>query len=99
MLLTVPFMAAIQIISACIGWRSRKGLAKGFAQRFPRPVVYVLVGLLVAANTINVAADLAAMAHRFAWPSPARRFSMRSSSGSVVSSRRSSCPITATPGT
>lgn len=62
MLLTVPFMAAIQIISACIGWRSRKGLAKGFAQRFPRPVVYVLVGLLVAANTINVAADLAAMA-------------------------------------
>ena len=62
MLLTLPFMAAIQIISACIGWRTRNGLTKGFAQRFPRPVLYVLVGLLVAANTINVAADLAAMA-------------------------------------
>jgi Mn2+/Fe2+ NRAMP family transporter len=28
---------------------------------FPRPVVYVLVGLLLAANTINIGADLAAM--------------------------------------
>ncbi|MDE2052150.1 MAG: divalent metal cation transporter, partial [Gammaproteobacteria bacterium] len=62
MLLTLPFMASIQIVSACIGWQSCNGLTKSFALRFPRPVVYTLVGLLVIANTINVAADLAAMA-------------------------------------
>ena len=61
MLLTVPLMAAIQIISAFIGWRTGKGLTKSLAARFPRPVVQGLVALLVAANTINVAADLAAM--------------------------------------
>jgi Mn2+/Fe2+ NRAMP family transporter len=61
MLLTMPLMAGIQIISACIGWRTGKGLTRSLASRFPRPVVLALVTLLVAANTINVAADLAAM--------------------------------------
>lgn len=59
--LTLPFMAAIQIISACIGWETRKGLIGSMAAQLPRPVVYLLVGLLVIANTINIAADLAAM--------------------------------------
>jgi NRAMP (natural resistance-associated macrophage protein)-like metal ion transporter len=59
--LTLPFMAAIQIISACIGWQTRKGLAANIALRLPRSVLYVLVALLVIANTINIAADLAAM--------------------------------------
>jgi NRAMP (natural resistance-associated macrophage protein)-like metal ion transporter len=59
--LTLPFMAAIQIISACIGWQTRKGLAANIALRLPRSVLCVLVALLVVANTINVAADLAAM--------------------------------------
>src|SRR5690348_2541147 len=61
MLLTFPFMAAIQIISACIGWGAESGLAKNIAQQLPRPIVYTVVALLVAANTINIAADLAAM--------------------------------------
>lgn len=61
MFLTLPFMAAIQIISACIGWQTRKGLAKNIAQQFPKPLLYFLVVLLVIANTINIAADLAAM--------------------------------------
>ena len=61
MFLTLPFMAAIQIISACIGWRTRRGLARNIALRLPRPVLYLLVALLAAANTINIAADLAAM--------------------------------------
>jgi NRAMP (natural resistance-associated macrophage protein)-like metal ion transporter len=61
MLLTLPFMAAIQIISACIGWRTRKGLASNIAARLPPTVLYTLVALLIAANTINIAADLAAM--------------------------------------
>jgi hypothetical protein len=61
MFLTLPFMAAIQIISACIGWQTRKGLAANIALRLPLSVLYGLVALLVVANTINIAADLAAM--------------------------------------
>lgn len=61
MFLTLPFMAAIQIISACIGWQTRSGLARNIARQLPPVVLYVLVGLLVVANTINIAADLAAM--------------------------------------
>src|SRR5207342_3213980 len=53
---------AIQIISATIGWQTRRGLARNLAQQLPAPVLYGLVGLLVVANTINIAADLAAMA-------------------------------------
>jgi NRAMP (natural resistance-associated macrophage protein)-like metal ion transporter len=59
--LTLPFMAAIQIISACIGWQSKRGLAGSIAQQLPRWVVFPLIGLLIVANTINIAADLAAM--------------------------------------
>lgn len=61
MFLTLPFMAAIQIVSACIGWETRKGLAKNIALQFPKPLLYLLVICLVIANTINIAADLAAM--------------------------------------
>ena len=61
MFLTLPFMAAIQIISACIGWATGEGLSRSIAQQLPRPVVLVVVALLVIANTINIAADLAAM--------------------------------------
>jgi Mn2+/Fe2+ NRAMP family transporter len=62
MFLTLPFMAAIQIISATIGWQTRRGLARNLARRLPPPALYGLVALLVVANTINIAADLAAMA-------------------------------------
>ena len=61
MLLTLPFMAAIQIISASIGWHTHRGLARNIAERLPAPVLFGIVGLLVIANTINIAADLAAM--------------------------------------
>ena len=61
MLLTLPFMAAIQIISACIGWETQAGLARNIADRLPRGVLFAIVTLLAVANTINIAADLAAM--------------------------------------
>jgi len=61
MLLTLPFMAAIQVISACIGWDTRAGLARNIADRLPVPVLFGIVALLAIANTINIAADLAAM--------------------------------------
>ncbi len=61
MFLTLPFMVAIQIISACIGWGTKNGLATNIGKRLPHPVLYILVALLAAANTLNIAADLAAM--------------------------------------
>jgi NRAMP (natural resistance-associated macrophage protein)-like metal ion transporter len=61
MLLTLPFMAAIQVISACIGWDTRAGLARNIAKRLPAPVLFAIIALLAVANTINIAADLAAM--------------------------------------
>jgi NRAMP (natural resistance-associated macrophage protein)-like metal ion transporter len=61
MFLTLPFMVAIQIISACIGWKTRSGLSRNIARQLPASALYFLVALLVVANTINIAADLAAM--------------------------------------
>jgi NRAMP (natural resistance-associated macrophage protein)-like metal ion transporter len=59
--LTLPFMAAIQIISAVIGWNTRQGLARNIAKVLPPIVLYPLIVSLLVANTINIAADLAAM--------------------------------------
>src|SRR5262245_6119857 len=59
--LTTPFMIAIQLVSAHIGRVTGKGIAANIKQLYPRPFVVALVGLLLIANTINIAADLAAM--------------------------------------
>ncbi len=59
--LTLPFMAAIQIVSAIIGWDTRRGLAANIARVVPAWGLYPLIASLLVANTINIAADLAAM--------------------------------------
>jgi len=59
---TLPLMAAIQMISARIGHVTGYGLAANIKQAFPRPVLLAIVGLLLLANTLNLAADIAAMA-------------------------------------
>ncbi len=59
---TLPLMAAIQIVSARIGYVTGRGLAANIKATFPRPVLLGVVGLLVGANTFNIAADIAAMA-------------------------------------
>ena len=59
---TLPLMAAIQIVSARIGYVTRRGLAANIKTSFPRWVLLSVVGMLLAANTLNVAADIAAMA-------------------------------------
>jgi len=59
--LTLPFMAAIQIISAVIGRNTGRGLAYNIAKVLPAAALYPLVASLLIANTINIAADLAAM--------------------------------------
>ena len=59
---TLPLMVAIQLVSARIGFVTRRGLAANIKAAYPRWVVLLVVGLLVAANTLNIAADIAAMA-------------------------------------
>jgi NRAMP (natural resistance-associated macrophage protein)-like metal ion transporter len=59
--LTTPFMIAIQLVSARIGRVTGKGLAANVMEIAPRWLVMALVFLLVAANTFNIAADIAAM--------------------------------------
>jgi NRAMP (natural resistance-associated macrophage protein)-like metal ion transporter len=59
---TLPLMAAIQIVSARIGYVTRRGLAANIKAAYSRWVLLGVVGLLLLANTLNVAADLAAMA-------------------------------------
>jgi NRAMP (natural resistance-associated macrophage protein)-like metal ion transporter len=58
---TYPLMVGIQMVSARIGRVTGHGLASNIGRHFPRPVVYVIVALLVVANTFNIAADIAAM--------------------------------------
>jgi len=58
---TYPLMVAIQIISAKIGRVSGHGLATNIFRHYPRWLLYSIVGLLLLANTINIAADVAAM--------------------------------------
>ncbi|UPK25209.1 NRAMP family divalent metal transporter [Bradyrhizobium sp. 195] len=60
--LTTPFMIAIQLVSAQIGRVTGKGLAANVMKVAPRWAVLTLVAMLVAANTFNIAADIAAMA-------------------------------------
>ncbi|MFW0758749.1 NRAMP family divalent metal transporter [Pseudomonas sp. H11T01] len=59
---TFPLMVGIQIISARIGRVSGHGLATNIRRHYPKPFLFSIVVLLMAANTINIAADIAAMA-------------------------------------
>ena len=59
---TYPLMVGIQVVSARIGRVSGYGLAGNIRQHYPRGMLYSLVSLLLVANTINIGADLVAMA-------------------------------------
>ena len=61
-LLTWPLMAAVQMMCARIGMVTGLGLAGNFKRRFPSWLLRVFIVALLAANTINIAADLAGMA-------------------------------------
>lgn len=59
--LSLPFMIAIQLVSARIGRVTGKDVAANLLQHTPRSFLMAMVLLLVVANTINIAADIAAM--------------------------------------
>jgi NRAMP (natural resistance-associated macrophage protein)-like metal ion transporter len=58
---TFPLMAGIQSICARIGRVTGKGLAANIKTSFPPAVLLGVVLLLLIANTLNIAADVAAM--------------------------------------
>jgi len=59
--LAFPLMAAIQSMCALIGRVTGKGLAANIKAAFPPIVLQGVVLLLLLANTLNIAADVAAM--------------------------------------
>ncbi len=62
MLFCFPLMAAIQEISARMGRTTGQGIAGNIRAHYSRGLLYAIVGLLLIANTINLGADLGAMA-------------------------------------
>ncbi|MES2120474.1 MAG: divalent metal cation transporter [Pseudomonadota bacterium] len=62
MLFTYPLMSAVQIASARLGRSTGHGIAGNLARHYPNWLLQSLVALLLIANTLNIGADLGAMA-------------------------------------
>ena len=62
MIFTYPLMSAVQMISARIGRTTGHGIAGNLRRYFPNSLAWSVVALLLIANTINIGADLGAMA-------------------------------------
>ena len=60
--ITWPLMGAVQMMCARIGMVTGKGLAGALREKFPKPLIAIAALALLAANTINVGADLIGMA-------------------------------------
>ncbi len=61
-LFTFPLMAGIQEICARIALHMGTGITELIRRHYPKPVLYLCVSLLFVANTINLGADLGALA-------------------------------------
>jgi NRAMP (natural resistance-associated macrophage protein)-like metal ion transporter len=70
-LYALPFMIVIQEMCGRIGMLTGKGLAGIIRHHYSRPVLYFSVFLLLLANTVNIGADLGAMATTFGLVVPA----------------------------
>ena len=95
--LTFPFMVAIQLVAARIGRVTGKGVIANARIIYPEWVVITLVLLVVIANTINIAADLAAMGAAITSSSAARPRYTRLYWAFSARSRRFLSPTDATP--
>jgi NRAMP (natural resistance-associated macrophage protein)-like metal ion transporter len=58
----LPFMAGVQEACARIGLVTGKGIAAVVKEHYSKSVLYAVVTLVVVANTINIGADIGAMA-------------------------------------
>lgn len=61
-LLTWPLMAAVQFMCSHISLVTKESLTNTFLKKYPKWIVFLLINALLIANTLNVAADLSAMA-------------------------------------
>jgi Mn2+/Fe2+ NRAMP family transporter len=61
-LVTWPLMGCVQMMSARVGMVTGMGLAGALREKFPRWIVGAIALVLLVANTINIASDLAGMA-------------------------------------
>jgi len=61
LIFTYPLMCAIQLVSAKIGRVTGHGIAGNLRRHYPVSLLYLMVGLLIVANIINIGADLGAM--------------------------------------
>ncbi|MCY7321087.1 MAG: divalent metal cation transporter [Phormidesmis sp. CAN_BIN36] len=61
MLFSYPLMSAIQEISARIGRVTGRGIAGNMRRYYPQWLTYMIAGLLIIANVINLGADISAM--------------------------------------
>ena len=61
-LLTWPLMTAVQLMCSRVGMVTGRGIMGALRERLPRGVILVGAVALLAANTINIGADLSAMA-------------------------------------
>ena len=61
-LFTLPMAIIVQEMCARIGLQTGRGLAENIRRTFPKPILYLCMALLFAANTFNIAADISAMA-------------------------------------
>src|SRR5512135_63178 len=61
-LFTFPLMTVIQEMCARIALQTGGGLATNLRKYYPKSMLYICVFLLFSANTINIGADLGAMA-------------------------------------
>lgn len=71
-LFAFPFMSVIQEMSGRIGLVTGQGLAAVIRNNYSRPVLLFVITIQVVTNTINIGADLSAMAAsaQLLWPIP-----------------------------
>ena len=61
-LFMLPFQTGVQEACARIGAATGKGIAAVVREHYSKPILYVVVFLVLFANTLNIGADLGAMA-------------------------------------
>lgn len=62
MFFALPFMTVVQEMCGRIGLVTGKGLSGVMRRHYARPFLYFIIFLLLLANTVNIGADLGAMA-------------------------------------
>jgi NRAMP (natural resistance-associated macrophage protein)-like metal ion transporter len=62
---SLPLASAVQETAARLGLETGRGLMALIRERFPRPILWLAVFLVVTANTFNIGADLGSMAAAF----------------------------------